>query len=646
MPVTTPDIKVAQKEAVMRSITNRREAGASATGEAKLGSRGAAEYWKKKQAETGERGMLKAWEAGETAPVEVPDQAKAQGVIRENVSDMAVRGDLMTAERAIRTLISGDARALETASQPEIDALVKPIQKALAEVPEMKVILDEINASPNPNAEWIKFLTQLDEGRKPGENSFTNAVRTKFAGVINKERGGDETISAEGNVKKLQAKIDANKAALKKNGTEQAENLAKQDSYREPTGEMAQKLANKNQQIEDDSANYEEAKELLSRLETEEQAAFTQFNLYPEGGSDRQQMGGILDQIRRDKQPHINKIKVHEKMVSDRDEMIAERDGLPDKYTQLVDQNTALLVDQHHLASDKAAADLTLRELGASSGAEAFKKEFQGIVGDAFKETMVARAAAEGEGITATFDELIAKETDVHVKAALTNLRDSVNRWSHWEKKFGLKGRKDSKEFDKDAAREDLQVLISGGPEAFNRKFLARRINPDKLSEEERKIYMERGEQALFDRHPFAKTSPASADAQWWQDALYTSDEINALITNKEYMDKVSPKAIGLLIRQSHQNGLVSEAMAEQLADTEWGKDALEEAIKLDKTTKEHVEKTEKNLGSRIVDWAKKHKKLSILMMLLIPGGMWVGGGYLAVKGIKNIGFGAAQAHG
>ena len=79
---------------------------------------------------------------------------------------------------------------------------------------------------------------------------------------------------------------------------------------------------------------------------------------------------------------------------------------------------------------------------------------------------MVQRYAEERAEVITTFDDLLTKEQNPYAKAALTDLKNSANRWSEWEEKYRFKkniipfGKKETKSFDKDLAKEDLDVLI------------------------------------------------------------------------------------------------------------------------------------------------------------------------------------------
>ena len=272
---------------------------------------------------------------------------------------------------------------------------------------------------------------------------------------------------------------------------------------------------------------------------------------------------------------------------------------------------------------------------------------------------MVQRYAEERAEVITTFDDLLTKEQNPYAKAALTDLKNSANRWSEWEEKYRFKkniipfGKKETKSFDKDLAKEDLDVLIQGGPEAFMRRFLNAKINPDKLTDAERKIFLEKGQDALINMyHPNALKDPASADAAWHTSVMYNNrpgiGEIDKLVVDKDFMEKVSPNAIGLLLKQAAQNGLITDSMEEKLKDTEWGAQAVVDAIALTKKGKKHLDHAEKSTGMKAVDFVKKHKKAGLwaLLLLTFPSiGAVAGGVVLAKTALTSKGGGGGEEH-
>ncbi|MGE5041630.1 MAG: hypothetical protein ACM3IJ_01870 [Candidatus Levyibacteriota bacterium] len=649
MTLKSVDIAVAKNEAAARAVTGRHEVSPSARAaeEHRLAAQAAKEHWKKKQAEVGDRGTVEVWNRGESS-VEVPDVGKTGETIDAQISDNAVRGELKNIDRGLRLLFQKNPQVLIDAGPTVMDPLIKPIADLMAAAPEFQQILKEINAAANPYAEWANFLTQqIDEGVGAGANNFMDAVRTKLSGIVNKEREEAPSVEAARRKKERQEHIHGSlQAEYTSNEGKISANRQRQVEFSDTTtqGSAGKRLVELDGIVRGQKNDHDTLQGELSELQTKETRLV----------EEKEAAGGTTKKKEIDEkiEPIRNQIKAKQealdpilKNIRDRDRLQQEKDGIEAEYRNLLGAQDTLEPQIDAAAKEVTRAVDALTKAGAwTAGKEDFAKEFRGIMGDAFKDTMIARLGAEREGITATFTELIDKAGDPHVKAALANLRDSANRWSHWETGRGklLVNSKERKKFDKDMAREDLKRALEGGPEAFMRKFLSGKINPDHLTDVEKKAYLEGGEQGLLRLHP-GYTDPRSPDSAWYANALYQGADVEALVSNKEFMDKVSPKAIGLLIRQSYQNGLISEAMAEQLTDSEWGKSALEEAISLDPKTKQEAEKSGKSIRETIEDYISKHKKRSLLMALLMPFGIYAVGGYVGWQAGKKVFGGGAH---
>lgn len=614
MAVATPDRPIMQ-EATLRAVTNKVEVGAAATEKNKRAAKLAVNYQKERAEREDARDSLDRFASGDKAPAELPDRATSEGVIEKSAPD-ASKPLMKEMDGMIQGMLTGDRTAIDAALDPaatqdQKDALqqtlIDPFKKVLTEMG-ANIIIDELNTgTPEEiNANWVKYaLEQVDADRLQGDNRVVDALRENYAAFMKREREDPEDAVQLGRrldrQKQTEQSLNDEYSGNEKNiGIKQG----RLKEFADPTTGVGKELVDAEAKVileaPDLRARQSEMAELKKELEKYQNAQ--------DGvkGKEKKVYDGDLTRVRGLILTKQGEVDALEKTVRERDVLKSEKERLPGELRQLLSAQDAL-VPQIDTATkeigrlEKAVAEATG---GAPKTKEDFVKEFQSLTGEAFKEAMIARITAERAAINASIDEMIAKEKDPHVQAVLGRLKESNNRWSEWEEKKRFKvlpfAKKEHKTFEKGTARQDLDALMSGehGREDYMRRFLQTTTNPDT---------------GLF----------------------YTPAERDTMIANKEFMDKAAPKAIAMLVRQAHQNGILKESDIERLSDTEWGKEAFDAALALDKERKSKMEKISAGVGG-IENFYSKHKKLAWFLMLsaMAPGaGVVLGVGLLA-KGV------------
>lgn len=609
-PASPDTIKPQQDMAVARGIANRAETTSSSREDQRSAT--AAKAYREKKQEIGVRGLLGAWNSGETtSAAPLPDAAKTKDIIKNQIPvdntdpahpDSTKQNLAIQKDNVLRAVIEGDTAALEAGVGFTSDHLIAPLKEVMHQIPELKVLADKIDALPDSANEWIRFATQqLDAGRASGDKRFIDAVRAKYTELMGREGNPAQLHkAAERELMGLKETHDAKNDEFIANENSITETQAKIASYKDTTtpDALGKKLIDQRAAVKDDVsvAQYEAQQGELTNLEAQltdrKDARNSTTNAIRHREIDSE-IKTLNEQIAAKKA----EMKPYEQEVQKLQDMEAEKAGLPASLAQLHDRATALETEIEGIAWQVTAAEAKLSEV--STPEEDFGKEMGNIIADAFKETMTARYTAEQEGIIAMLDKQIAAETDVYVKAALMQLRDGSNRWSEWGKtRFR---RKDTRVFEKDTAREDLMALKSGGQEQFMAKFLHGKINPD-------------------------------------TGAVYSPDEISGLLADKNYMDKIAPKAVGLLLKQAATHGMLSEkdaeAIGEHLMDTSWGQAAIEEAL-----TMSNNNEVSHDTAKKLMAEAKKHKKFGmwLLLTMMFPV-LGVGvGAFVLSKGIVTL---------
>lgn len=613
-PTSADVIKPQQDMAVVRGITGRTEAPSGATEKKDTRPATVAKAWREKARELGSRaGALLPWNRGETAPSEaLPDVAKTTDLIKNQIPvdntdpahpDYAKQNLAINKDKVLRWVMEGNTAALETGVGFTSDHLIAPLRDIMHRIPEFKTLADEIDALPDSANEWIRFVTQqLDAGRAAGDNRFIDAVRAKYTELMSREGNPAQSQKAtERELAGLKVTHNAKNEEFTANETSIAETQAKIASYKDTTNPdaLGKKLIDQRAVVNDEasSAQYKTQQGELASLEAQltdrKDARSSTTNAIRHREIDGE-IKNLNEQIANKKVAMAS----YEQEMQKLQDMEAEKAGLPSSLTRLYDRATALETEIKGIAGSITVAEARLSESNAPG--EDFGKEMGKIIADAFKETMDARNAAEWAGINEMFDNQIAAETDPHVKAALMQLRDGVNRWNKWGE-TRIRG-KDTRVFQKNTAKEYLNELKNNqGPDAFMKKFLNGEINPTTGAE-------------------------------------YTGDQMAELLADKNFMDKVAPKAVGMLLKQAAVHGMLSErdadTIGERLMGTAWGQAAIEEALTLGRD----YEQSHDTVGKLMAE-AKKHKKFGmwLLLTLMFPAiGLGVGAFALS-KGIVTI---------
>lgn len=632
MTLTSPDILSPQQKAVIaRGIARRVDTPEATPGgtpppkEVKK-SEEAANAWVKEGQEHGAESVLFAMNRGETTPPPpLPDAAKAKTIIEGNVGDTGKNLALQTND-IIRALLNGDTKTLEVMSGNRSGPLINQIKDIMGRLPEFQAIAAEIDAlSTGGNNEWIKFLTQqIDAGNRPGEKKFMATLREKYTELMSRERATvDPSARVEAGAKldRIDQRLQIKQAAETRTSQAMDQNRERAASYEsKEDGSLGKTLGELTDQIKTGESQYKRDKADFQVKD----AKYTQWRARVDAERDpaakRQLLmdsaSGLSSEIAQLK----TRIEEHEGLVAEKTKMETERDGLDDAYDALADKSYSVKGEIEQLKREEYAAKATIEGLAAEQGnsGEDLGKEMGSLIGDSFLETMNARFVAEKAGIIDMLDKKIKAESDPHIKAAMTHLRDNAeNRWNEWGRKGPLLNRKDVKIFDKDMARKDLDALKAGGQEDFVRRFLANKINPD------------------------------TVDATHSLGMMYSKEQINGLLANKHFMENVAPIAVGMLLNEGIVNGMVSEKDMETIAvrieETSWGKKAMEEARVKFKAIAEQPGKARKLLGAS-AEFLTTHKKEKgwFLLFLAFPipalavAGFY--GGYTMFKKTEGLG--------
>lgn len=625
MPVASPDRAIRQ-EGTMRAVTGKVEVAATAPDTSKRSAEFAVNYHVKKAEGEEARDSLDRFASGNRAPAEIPDRATSVGVIEKHADNVS-KPLMKEMDGMMQGLITGDRTSIDkalllTATPVEKQALqetiIAPFEKVLREMG-ADIIIDELNTGTpeEVRANWVKYaLEQVDANRSEGDNRVVDALRENYAAFMGKDRGVSEVPLEKAELEKAryENQIKTKDRAIKQNGTELKDAQKLQDSYNKATptekGGILQKLV---EDVKLGSGQYGKDKAELQKT----QASFDLWKTQVAGENDPALKASLLRDPRSRLGSDIatlqGKVDTHDALVAERDSMANEKASLPDKIDDILDKGNELEMQKIELKDKLRATGVTIDQINNSKagGEMDFGKGFGALTGDAFKEAMIGRITAERAAINTSIDIMIAAETDPHVKAVLDNLKNSNNRWTDWEDKWGVKrrlkilptpGKKEHEKFEKKTAEEDMRTLLSGehGREDFMKRFLSTTKNPDT---------------GLF----------------------YTPPERDAMIADKAFMEKAAPKAIAMLVRQAHQNGILKASDIAKLSDSEWGEEAFHAALAFDKDKKAMMEKESKKNGfAKIEDFYGKHKKLSwwIMLTAISPvAGAVVGGGVLT----KNI---------
>lgn len=612
--IATPDIsKKIQAEATARAITNRTE----------LTPQEQQNKEKQKAADVAKKSLEKRREAlggddhafmegmrGEkNEGAQVPTEDKAGKVIESATVTPEDKDTAKKIDAVLRAVFSGDKTYLEAHANLTSDSLIAPIREMMGRDPVFKDLADAIDASPNSLNEWVRFVTeQLDAGRKPGDNRFVEALQAKYKSFMEKDRevSEDETV-IQRRLDRQKAKADALNDQFEASVRKAEENRVRKESFSDTQNGAGKELKDVEQKVREEGPDRERIENELADLRKdkarlEEEANSTSLSI-------RKDVESNLRETRQNISDKEKELVPFKKTIDQKDSLISERDGLDIAFGKLLDEQDNLEVQIEAAGKEKTKIEAQLANVKGGKDKEEFVKEFKAIMGDAFRDTMLARFDAQQAGVGESLKEFIEAARDPHVKAALEQLMDSHNRWKDWDSVWKTKlkvpyGRKEEPKMQKDLMKEDVDILLREGPESFMRRFLHQKIDPDTKSES----------------NPYGM--------------IYSKDKIDQLISDKDFMDAVQPKASGLLVRQAVQANVLSERQMAELRDTEWGMSAIESALMLDKTA------VESGRAHQAIDYIKKHPKFAWWMLLTFlwpPAGLFVAGVYAGKEVVSGV---------
>ncbi|MBP6913117.1 MAG: hypothetical protein KBC00_00715 [Candidatus Levybacteria bacterium] len=618
---TSPDMGKIKQEAIVRAITGKIELTDAEKGEKQheMAAKIAEKSLRKKRGDEGnDHAFMEGLRNQKKGVQEIPTGDEVKKVIEgahisaedKNIADQT--------EEVLRAVFSGDKAYLETQAARTSDFLIAPIREMMGRDPVFKEIADGIDKSPASLNQWVDFVTeQLDSGRRPGDNLFMDDLQAKYKTFMEKDR--EDSVSTT----VIQRKLERQSAKEKALNDQFESKLKEAGANRDRKNEFAstEKGAGKDlidltQKADDEKNDRERIERELGALNSDraraQEDALSQNNLIRKDAEVK--LRELRDSISK-KEIELTPFK---QTIDKKNALISERDGLDSAYTKILDDQDSLETQIEVAGKEKTKIEAQLANAGGAKDKENFIKEFKAIMGDAFRDTMLARFDAEQAGVSESLKEFIEAARDPHVKAALEQLWDSHNRWKDWDSawKTRLKipyGRKEEPKMQKDLMREDVDILLKEGPEGFMRRFLHQKMDPDTKNAS----------------HPYGM--------------VYSKEKIDELISDKDFMDAVQPKAAGLLVRQAVKAGVLSERQMAELRDTEWGMSAIESALMMDKTA------VESGRAHQAIDYIKKHPKFAWWMLFTIlwpPAGLFVAGAYAGKEVVSGMFSGKNKDHG
>lgn len=619
---TTPDItKNIQTEAAARAITNRTElTPPEQQDKQKQLAAGTAKRSLEKRREAlggDDHGFMEGMRSTKKEALEVPTAEDAEKVIESAANTPEQKSEAKKIDAVLRAVFSGDKAYLETNQNATSDSLIAPIREMMRRDPAFKELADAIDNSPASFNEWVQFVAeQLDAGRNPGDNRFVDNLQAKYKSFMEKDReeSGDKT-AIQRKLDRQKAKEDALNDQYQAKIKKAEENRARKESFSDMENGAGKELKEITDTVASEAADRKRIEEEIAELRVDK--ARVDEDMHSTNLSIRREAEKTQRELRENISDREKELARYKKNIDKKDSLISERDGLDSAYGKLLDDQDSLEVQIEAAGKEKTKIEAQLANVGGGKDKEDFVGDLRAIMGDVFRDTMIARFDAQQAGVSESFKELIAEARDPHVKAALEQLQDSHNRWKDWDSVWKTKlkvpyGRKEEPNMQKSLMKEDVDILLKEGPESFMRRFLSHKMNPDTKS----------------------AGNP--------QGMIYSKEKIDELISDKDFMAAVQPKAAGLLVRQAVQANVLSERQMAELRDTEWGMSAIESALMLDKTA------VESGRAHQAIDYIKKHPKFAWWMLLTFlwpPAGLFVAGVYAGKEVVSGVFPGKNKEH-
>lgn len=281
---------------------------------------------------------------------------------------------------------------------------------------------------------------------------------------------------------------------------------------------------------------------------------------------------------------------------ADIDLLIAHRQGelqkkqqLQQDYNTLGDRLAALDEEQEKLKDEKEAlqkdrlgaqADYEQQKLIRAAAERKFAQDLEKVIGKAVGEQLEENIKKAEEAQKAVI-EAEKKQTNDEIKKAL--LDKFLTRWKQ-NKEVGFFNKRTVKELDANQANADFETLLKDGPDAVLRKMLTDTGNKDKTV------------------------------------SGLTSDEVDSLMNDeafvKEFSPQIAERALAARFRTGKQ---IHEADAIVIAESEWGKDMIENAINHNQELKAEIDKLKSQglISGKALDAFRSKGKLGLLLMIL-----------------------------
>lgn len=684
MPTASPDrveiarsqIKSTQKDAKVRVLTGRTEVTGNSSEEVKKAAaearRTQEEIWSGKAAAEGGHSVLEAWKTGQKAKDIEEIRSSAEKIIQKHAGNTTEQAKALDMQELSTLLAEGNTEEL---LKPENIAdvkrlLVDPVRQLMQQVPEFKPIADEIDgamsvrtvssispdaesllarvdaggipfamttnlariatengidpaigvnevisalkdkaANPNtevdsdaPTKEWITYLTQqIDAGRGEGRNRFDENLTGKIKAFLEKprEEGTDlETatkglVRAQRNVESLNSEFTGNETRLR-----EIEESIKE--FNDPSRGRGKELTELKEKIIRDKPEKDAAQEKFDRAKLALEQAQA---LRKSAGKNGFRYDSEVSSAQRALNEAETALNEFTKDIRKRDSLTGEQEHLGREKKRLDDEQYRLDAEIAGARKTATAAESlkTKIEKGEVEG-KSFNEEFSEVVADAFKETMRAREEQEMANIETTFQGLLDKATDEPTKKILKGNMDRLSEWKqHRQKKWlGFKKGEEAKEPINYFLKKDIAVLL-GSLKNGDEEYIRRRMSSEGIT---------------------------------------NYDEQTKLLANEKFQEEAVKPTIATALREAVSRGLLTKREQEEIAETEWGRDAIEEAIKLDHEAHEKLEEHAKKQGYGSVKEMLKNKKLAwwALFTFAFPGaGVAVLGGYAGYRLFKEI---------
>ncbi|HMS22277.1 MAG TPA: hypothetical protein PKA38_00785 [Candidatus Levybacteria bacterium] len=609
-----------QTEAAARAITNRTElTPAEQQDKQKQLAAGAAKRSLEKRREAlggDDHGFMEGMRSTKKETLDVPTADDAEKVIESAANTPEQKSEAKKIDAVLRAVFSGDKAYLEEHQNATSDSLIAPIREMMRRDPAFKELADAIDNSPASFNEWVQFVAeQLDSGRNPGDNRFVDNLQAKYKSFMEKDReeSGDKT-AIRRKLDMQKAKEDALNDQYQANIKEVEENRARKESFSDMDNGAGKELKEITDTVASEAEDRKRIEEEIAELRVDK--ARVDEDAHSTNLSIRREAEQTLRRLRTNISDKEKELAPFKKNIVKKESLTSEMKGLNNTHEKLLQDQGSLATQIETIREERTKIEKQLN-IGGGKDKEDFVGDLRAIMGDAFRDTMIARFDAQQAGVSESFKELIAEARDPHVKAALEQLQDSHNRWKDWDSVWKTKlkvpyGRKEEPSMQKDLMKEDVDILLKEGPESFMRRFLSHKMDPD------------------------------TKNAGNPQGMMYSKEKIDELISDKDFMAAVQPKAAGLLVRQAVQTNVLSERQMAELRDTEWGMSAIESALMLDKTA------VESGRAHQAIDYIKKHPKFAWWMLLTFlwpPAGLFVAGVYAGKEVVSGVFPGKNKEH-